>query len=236
MKTLFILATVMAVLFLAAPDKVEAQKKKPAAKVIVGVISDYSCGDNCYLTITDSKGKAHQGLCTAPICAPWNEVAEMPDSYKGKRVRVTVGKGLQLYGNGEVFGNFPAFRKIEILTVPQAGNTFDAAAFYGVWEYIEDGAKRYLKITNAGMGKFRLNDSFLDLAGEIDWVDAEDIYLKIVNGRLTGRFVSANFRPTHGHDFTYKITCELKSSNRMTYSLWSQNGITDRRVATKISN
>jgi hypothetical protein len=114
MKNLFILVTVMAVLFIAAPNKVMAQKAK-AVRIIEGTISEYSCGDNCYLTITDKKGKKHEGLCTAPLCSAWNDKTEMPKSYKGKRVKVTVGKGTQYDGAGNVMGKMDAFIKIQLL-------------------------------------------------------------------------------------------------------------------------
>lgn len=115
MKTLFVLASVMVVLFLAAPNKVEAQKRK-AAKIIEGTISRYECGDNCYLTITDKKGKEHTGLCTAhPLCTKWNREVMMPDSYKGKRVKVTIGKGTQFDGGGNVMGTMDAFTRIQLL-------------------------------------------------------------------------------------------------------------------------
>lgn len=113
-RILFILVSVLAVLFIAVPNKVNAQKTK-VAKTIEGTISEYSCGDNCYLTIIDKKGKKHEGLCTAKTCQPWNENAEMPKSYKGKRVKVTVGKGTQYDGAGNVMGKMDAFIKIQSL-------------------------------------------------------------------------------------------------------------------------
>jgi hypothetical protein len=115
MKTLLVLASVMVVLFLAAPNKVEAQKGK-ATKIIEGTISGYECGDNCYLTITDQKGKKHEALCSAPLlCRQWNKRAMMPDSYKGKRVKVTIGKGKRFDGEGNVVDTSDAFTKLELL-------------------------------------------------------------------------------------------------------------------------
>lgn len=118
-----------------------------------------------------------------------------------------------------------------------------ACTFCGKWEYNEEGSKQYLKITHAGMGRFKLVEG-IDSGGEIMWLDeimirnADGIYLRIINGKLIGRFVSANFRATHGHEFTYKITCELKSNGRLLYSVWSQLGLgkTVKREATKISD
>jgi hypothetical protein len=114
MKTFFILVSVMVVLFIAAPNKVMAQKAK-TAKIIEGTISEYSCGDNCYLTIIDKKGKKHEGLCVAPLCSKFNETTEMPKKYKGKRVKVTVGKGKRFDGGGNFMDNYDAFIKIQIL-------------------------------------------------------------------------------------------------------------------------
>ena len=118
MKTLFVLASAVVVLFLTDPNKIEAQKPK-TAKIIEGTISDYECGDNCYLTITDKTGKQHIGLCTAhPLCTQWNRDVTMPASYKGKSVRVTVGKGTLLTGSGGVVGTMDAFTRIQLLTAP----------------------------------------------------------------------------------------------------------------------
>lgn len=94
----------------------QSDKQKQSAKQIVkGVISDYGCGDNCYLTITTAGGKEISGLCTAPLCQQWNEKAEMPAEFKGKKVIVTVGKGFQYDGEGNVMGEMESFEKIDML-------------------------------------------------------------------------------------------------------------------------
>lgn len=126
MKTLLVLASVLAILFLVAPDKVEAQKKT-AVRTIDGTISEYSCGDNCYLTITDKYGRERIGLCNAPLCSIWDD--ELPTGYKGKKVRVKVGKALRYDGSGNVVDKYDAFIKIQFLTTvataqPSAGNWF----------------------------------------------------------------------------------------------------------------
>ena len=84
-------------------------------KIIEGIISEYECGDNCYLTIIDAGGKEHIGLCTASLCQKWNEKVEMPAKFKGKKVRITVGKGLQYDAGGNVMGEMDAFKKIDLL-------------------------------------------------------------------------------------------------------------------------
>jgi hypothetical protein len=43
----------------------------------------------------------------------------MPESYKGKRVKVTVGKGTQLNGSGDVVGTMDAFTRIQFLSETQ---------------------------------------------------------------------------------------------------------------------
>lgn len=128
MKCSFLfLASAIAALFFVAPHSIDAQKRR-AARTIEGTISRYECGDNCYLTITDTKGKEHAGLCTAhPLCTKWNENVEMPDSYKGKRVRVTVGRGTQYNGSGDVMGHMDAFTKIQLLTTPARSSAQPAA-------------------------------------------------------------------------------------------------------------
>jgi hypothetical protein len=110
--TLFLCSTAGA--FQGGGGESRKRGKGEAAKIIEGTISGYECGDNCYLTITDQKGIEHIGLCTArPICTNWNQNAMMPNSYKGKRVRVTIGKGAQLTGAGEAVGTVDAFIRIQ---------------------------------------------------------------------------------------------------------------------------
>jgi uncharacterized protein YecT (DUF1311 family) len=85
-------------------------------KILKGVISRYECGDNCYLIIKDaSSGKEHTGLCTASLCQEWNEAVDMPAKFKGKKVRIIVGIGLQLDGGDNVMGEMDTFEKIELL-------------------------------------------------------------------------------------------------------------------------
>ena len=83
-------------------------------RAVTGTITSFQCGDNCYLTITSASGEEHVGLCAAPECAAWNEVAEMPKSMVGKDVVATVGVGTQFDGNGDPVGEMLAFEKIEV--------------------------------------------------------------------------------------------------------------------------
>lgn len=83
-------------------------------KIIEGIISEYRCGDNCYLTIIDAGGKKHSGLCTASLCQKWNENVEMPAKFKGQKARIIVGKGVQYDGGGDVIGEMDAFEKIDL--------------------------------------------------------------------------------------------------------------------------
>jgi hypothetical protein len=80
-----------------------------------GRILEFECGDNCYLTIVDKLNRELTGLCTAPECAKWNEEVSMPSHYKGKRVDVTLGKGVQLNAGGTKMGEMLAFKKIKFL-------------------------------------------------------------------------------------------------------------------------
>jgi hypothetical protein len=89
--------------------------KKPE-KIINGAISGYECGDNCYLTIVDKNGVEHTGLCIAsPLCDKWNQETIMPNSFNGREVKVTIGKGTQIDGAGNEMGIMDAFTRIHLL-------------------------------------------------------------------------------------------------------------------------
>lgn len=95
-----------------------ATNKNTTAKTLVGTITRFECGDNCYLTITDKKGKEHNALCfDDSICEKLMTVQEDKKlgGYKGKKVKVTVGIGDQVDGNGTVMGTMDAFIKIQLL-------------------------------------------------------------------------------------------------------------------------
>ena len=97
----------------------------------------------------------------------------------------------------------------------------------------------YVKITKVGGDKFKLVVGFVDLAGKIEWREqqpvknADGIYLRMVGGRLIGRFVSGSFYATHGHDFTYRITCELNPDNELLFSVLA-NGKAERARYSRI--
>ena len=79
---------------------------------IRGTIVSYECGDNCYLTIVDREGTEHTGLCAAPECEDWNADAAMPPDFVGRRVRATVGEGVQYDADGNAMGQMMEFRRI----------------------------------------------------------------------------------------------------------------------------
>lgn len=104
--------------------KSSGEATEPAPPPVEGTIVGYECGDNCYLTIKDAQGEEHTGLCTAPLCDSWNEATTMPDSFKGKRVKVVVGIGEQFDAGGNKMGTMDSFDSIELLdaaTKPVAG-------------------------------------------------------------------------------------------------------------------
>jgi hypothetical protein len=94
-----------------------AASKKSAPKTLVGTITRFECGDNCYLTITDSKGQEHTGLChDDTVCEKLMMASdEKLGSYKGKKVKVSVGIGNQVDGSGTVMDTMDAFTKIQLL-------------------------------------------------------------------------------------------------------------------------
>lgn len=134
----------------------------------------------------------------------------------------------------------------------------NACSFCGTWNYVGDFIqgqpfKSYLKISQAGTGKFKIAEGYEGTDGKIHWDDGVHVrnrwcglsgasgasYLKMLNGRLVGRFVTCNWLySTEGYETTYKITCELISNNKMRYSVWSamRGGKPLEFVASKISN
>lgn len=100
----------MAAILAICPDGLAAGKR-----TVMGTIRSYECGDNCYLTIVDARGKQHDGLCHALLCGAWNNAQEMPKRFIGRKVRVTITTGVQVNAEGDPMGDFPAFRKIELL-------------------------------------------------------------------------------------------------------------------------
>jgi hypothetical protein len=116
-----------------------------------------------------------------------------------------------------------------------------ADKFCGIWEYDDSGAKQYLKIIKEAE-RFKFDRGY-KYDGVIVWEgnrtkNENGIYLKLSNGKLVGEFISCNFYPTHAEEFTYKITLELKSNNRLHYTVyWSiRGGETVEKEAIKISD
>lgn len=173
MRPLFLLTSVLIVGVLLAPNHVHGQKK-PTTRTIVGAISAFECGDNCYLTITDDKGKAHVGLCAARTCDAWNDETEIPQSEKGKRVKVTVGKGNQYDGSGRLVGKMDAFTTIQFLAISSAAK--NANSISGVYR---SGTYGTLVLKEIGTGDPRSFTFKIDLAtnfcsggieGTADWI------------------------------------------------------------------
>ena len=116
MQRLFKTIGVVGILALTLTAVAESSAQAQAGqRVIEGIISQYECGDNCYLTIVDNAQREHVGLCAAPLCRPWNKDAEMPTQFIGRRVKATIRQGTQLSGSGKVVGKFDAFNRIELL-------------------------------------------------------------------------------------------------------------------------
>lgn len=102
-------ATLVAVVLLAPGFLALAEES-----IVTGRITSFECGDNCYLTITSESGEEHVGLCAAPECVPWNEVAEMPADMVDRNVVATTAIGTQFDGNGDAVAEMLAFEKLDI--------------------------------------------------------------------------------------------------------------------------
>lgn len=111
--------------------------------------------------------------------------------------------------------------------------------YCGTWEYVNSGDKYYLKISKIGSNKFKLVDGWSN-EGKIEWTvpmirNSNGIYLKPLKGKLWGKFVSSNFRPTHAEEFTYTIILSSISDNMIHYSVHFENN-SEKYVATRIIN
>lgn len=119
--------------------------------------------------------------------------------------------------------------------------------FLGVWSYAEtDGystTKSYFRITRDQRGRFQFDEGWNDdpkVVSKITWsrdvlilTNADGIFLKPSKGNLLAKFVSANFRATHGHDFTYQITLQFQANGTVLYLLGGD--LSEKHVATKVS-
>lgn len=116
----------------------------------------------------------------------------------------------------------------------------DSCTFCGEWRYKEPYSDQhdYLKITKEGnrykfVTGFEHENKIIWQDGNVMLRDGNDIYLDLVAGKLTGRFVSENFRPTHGHAFNYRINCSLRKDGRMDYWVWVE-GELEKHIATRL--
>ena len=72
-------------------------------------ITDYVCGDNCYVEYRGADGETTTAMCNTALCNSWFEVQAMPESEKGKRYAVRMGTTQQFDNEYRVMEeDFPA--------------------------------------------------------------------------------------------------------------------------------
>lgn len=163
-----------------------------------------------------------------------------------------VGRRVQVYytrivpSSDGYDGEVRATRIVEVKKSSTSSNERNSniCTYCGIWEYYdrESQSKNYLKIITAAAGKFRLIPGYVGVGDQIAWQESEarglgisnadGIYLRSVNGKLVGSFISINFRATGGDERTYKITCELRPNGKMVYTVAS-SGFTEKYEAIK---
>jgi hypothetical protein len=122
----------------------------------------------------------------------------------------------------------------------RAEESTDFSKFSGEWEYAKDSpGKYYFKLAEVRTRRFHFMEGF-EYEGRISWAEtmvnnADGVYLRPLNGRLEGKFVSPNFRATHGHDIVYTVRLSLQHDGKLLYSVISELG-TEKYYATRISN
>lgn len=113
--------------------------------------------------------------------------------------------------------------------------------FCGIWEYEEYGTKQYFKIIKEeNKLKFLIGSLY---NGDIIWdnqpflKNTDGIYLKRFGNQLKANFISSNFYPTHGKEFSYKISLDKKSKDILLYSVYSSiRGENKIKEAKRISS
>jgi hypothetical protein len=114
-----------------------------------------------------------------------------------------------------------------------------SCAYCGDWQYDKPFEGRsYIRVVKVGANRFQLIPGF-EYENKITWQEevmirnANGIFLREVSGKLTGRFISANFRATHGHEMTYVITCSLRKDGKLDYTE-SMEGEVEKYIAKRL--
>lgn len=142
-----------------------------------------------------------------------------------------VGRTIQFFYKRIEPGNEVFPTRIAVVKAPATITGASSCKLCGTWQYYDSSTKWYLKISDAGGGRFRFVRGS-DGVGGIYWSDDDNIILRSANGTLSGSFTSINFWTTGGAERSYTIICKLQTNRRMSYSVTSR-GFTERKVATR---
>ena len=160
------------------------------------------------------------------------EGKRLPAIYKDRNLEVTIG-GLNPKMMLDEHNDRILFLEKEYIRIENSLTS----KFCGIWKLGTEA--NYLKILKDEEGRFKFNIGY-EYEGKKVWVEpdleyGDGIYLKLLNGKLKGQFVSSNFLATHGQSFNYKLTLELTFNNKLLYTVNSDLGV-ETDEATKISN
>lgn len=112
MKTIAIAAFALAASLL--PAFAQTAQPAPQGPSVTGRIVRFECGDNCWLVIDWGGDRKLSALCLARDCKPWNEAAEMPRRFLGRKVTATLGAGIAVNGGGEIQDYALAFTALKL--------------------------------------------------------------------------------------------------------------------------
>lgn len=138
----------------------------------------------------------------------------------------------------EVLSGIAALLVIAGTSANSAGRHRSATSpFVGVWKYDDETVTNFLKITDAGNGRFRLAVGS-EYQGTVYWpplhvASADGIYLRRQRGKLVATFDSNNFRATHSQELTYVITCTMTPTGGMVYTV-KYGVVAENHLATKV--
>lgn len=107
--TLPVLAAVVALAGCSPPSEPDAIETTPVATapspdVRTVTLAGLTCGDNCYLDLSDSRTEAQVRpvLCTARACWDWRDAGGLPPSLKGTQASARFGRADQVDGSGTI--------------------------------------------------------------------------------------------------------------------------------------
>ena len=100
MVTIGNLTLLIAALSLAGPAVARSgPERAPKSWTTTARLVGFECGDNCWLSVKDARGRRESVLCNAPQCERWMSLGTLPKRLVGKRVKMSMRMGKAMSGD-----------------------------------------------------------------------------------------------------------------------------------------